>query len=231
MTRAQRLVWDLPIRLVHWALLATVVGSYVTDLLGPAWFAWHVACGCMVLVLVAFRIVWGFVGTRHARFTSFVRGPAVLMAYLRPKRIPDTSKPMAGHNPLGGLGIVIMLVLLLAQAGTGLFANDDIDNAGPFFGWVSDGLSNRLTSVHHFVFKLLEMMIGLHVGAVLFYLFVKRRNLVTPMLTGRKDAGSVPPGEELHGSRPWLALLLLAILALLLLWALRLAPPVSFSAY
>lgn len=97
-----------------------------------------------------------------------------------------------GHNPLGAWSIVAMLVLLLIQAGTGLFANDDILIEGPLYAWVSKGTSDWLTTIHRFNFNLLLLVIAVHLSAVLFYLLVKRENLIRPMLSGRKR---LPPGR------------------------------------
>ena len=126
-----RLVWDLPVRITHWLLVACVGGSWATHYAGVEWFQWHRRLGYAVLVLVAFRVAWGFVGTRHARFANFLRGPRAIVEYLR------SDRETVGHNPLGALGVVAMLGLLGLQAATGLFANDEIMNAGPFYGWIS----------------------------------------------------------------------------------------------
>lgn len=226
-----RLVWDLPIRVVHWVVLAAVIGCYVTDKLGPSYFTWHLACGCTVLVLVIFRILWGFVGTRHARFKSFLRGPRDVLRYLRGQPPGGGAFAVVGHNPLGGAGIVVMLLLLLTQATTGLFSNDDIVNVGPFFGWVSDKLSYRMTYVHHLTFQMLEVMIGVHVAAVLYHQFVKRSNLIGPMFSGRKPADAVHSGEEISGSRLWLAAAIVITLTLILIYLVRTAPVASLSPF
>jgi cytochrome b len=226
-----RLVWDVPVRLVHWLLVCAVVGCYVTDKLGPSYFRWHVICGCSVLILVVFRILWGFVGTRHARFVSFLRGPRAIWSYLRGRSSNLTNATSVGHNPLGGISVLVLLLLLLTQAATGLFSNDDIDNSGPLYGWVSSQLSDRLTGLHHLAFTLLEIMIGLHLAAVLFYTVVKRSGLIGPMVSGRKPAAEVPVAQEIPGSRLWLALILLILLNAALLYIVKKAPAVSMSPF
>jgi cytochrome b len=226
-----RLVWDLPVRVTHWLLVLAVVGAWTTNKLGPSWFTWHLVCGCTVLVLVSFRLIWGFVGTRYARFSSFLRGPRTVLAYLRGHASGVPLPDPIGHNPLGGLSVLVLLTLLLAQALTGLFSNDDIANAGPFYGWVSEARSGQLTSVHHRVFLLLEIFIGLHLLAVLFYTFIKRVRLIAPMISGYKPAQLVPAGREISGSRLWAAVLLLLALTAALLWLIHRAPPVEFSAF
>lgn len=223
------MVWDLPVRIVHWALVLAIIGSWTTHRLGPVYFTWHVVCGCTVIVLVTFRIVWGFLGTRHARFSSFIRGPRAVRSYLRGTAAMQAAIP--GHNPLGAISVVLMLLLLLAQGLTGLFANDAIANTGPLYGWVSGSTSDLLTSIHHRVFFALEVLIPLHIAAVLFYAFVKRVQLIGPMFSGYKPAERVPPGQEISGSRLLSAVILVAAIACLLLVLLRLAPPAGLSSF
>lgn len=221
-----RLVWDLPLRIVHWLLVAGLAGSWLTHELGVGWFAWHLRIGCVTLVLVAFRIAWGFVGPRHARFASFLCGPAAVLAYLR-----GEGPTPAGHNPLGALGVVAMLALLLAQALSGLFANDEILNTGPLYGYVSDGQSDRLTGLHEANFKALLAVIAVHVAAIGWHRWHKRVDLVRPMLTGRKPAGQVPADEEIEGHRLWLAAVLVVVAAVALWRVIATAPPASMSLY
>ena len=221
-----RLVWDLPVRVTHWALVLAVAGCWATHYAGVEWFAWHRRLGYTVLVLVAFRIVWGFVGTRHARFASFVRGPRMLLAYLR-ERGPAT----VGHNPLGALSVIALLALLLLQAGTGLFANDEIMNMGPFYGWIAPELSNRITSLHRASSEWQLVLIGLHVAAVAYYVRVHRQPLVNAMITGRKPAAEVPAAETITGSRVLLACVIVALLAIALAIAVLLAPETTIALY
>jgi cytochrome b len=226
-----RRVWDLPVRVTHWLLLAAVSGSWVSAELSGDAFRWHEYCGYTVLVLVTFRLLWGLVGTRHARFASFLRGPRAILDYLRRLRSPARYRPSIGHNPLGGWVVLVMLTLLLGQALTGLFANDEVANTGPLYGWVSGAHSDALTRLHHRIFHILQFVVGLHITAVLLYLLVRHDNLVWPMLSGRKPAAEVPAGEEIHGSRLGLALLLVALLAAALAVAIRLAPEASLSIF
>jgi cytochrome b len=221
-----RLVWDLPVRVTHWALVLAVAGCWATHYAGVEWFAWHRRLGYTVLVLVVFRIVWGFVGTRHARFASFLRGPRTLVAYLR-----ERGRATVGHNPLGGLSVLAFLALLLLQAATGLFANDEIMNMGPFYGWIAPELSNRITSLHRASSEWLLVLIGLHLAAVAFYVRVLRKPLVNAMVTGRKPAAGVPPGEAITGSRVLLACAIVAALAIALTLAVRAAPEATIALY
>jgi len=221
-----RLVWDLPVRVAHWALVLAVAGCFATHYAGIEWFAWHRRCGYAVLILAVFRIVWGFVGTRHARFVRFVRGPGAILDYLR-----RNGPPTVGHNPLGALSVLALLALLLLQAATGLFANDEIMSMGPFYGWIAPQLSNRITTVHRLNSDGLLVLIGVHLAAVAYYVRVRRQALVRAMLTGRKPAGSVPAGEAISGSRPLLAIAIVAVLVVALGCAVRAAPEATIALY
>jgi cytochrome b len=223
----ERLVWDFPLRAVHWLIALAVAGCWATHYAGVEWFMWHRRLGYSVLVLVVFRIAWGFVGTRHARFTSFLRGPRAIVDYLR-GRAPA---PPVGHNPLGALAVVAMLVVLLAQAATGLFANDEIMNAGPFYGWVDPALSNRITGLHRLNSDLLLVLIALHVAAVAWYVAVRRQPLLRAMITGTKPPALVAPEQAIAGSRVVLALVLVAALAGALALALGAAPEASIALF
>jgi cytochrome b len=221
-----RLVWDLPVRVTHWALVLAVAGCFATHYAGIEWFSWHRRLGYAVLVLVLFRVVWGFSGTRHARFASFLRGPRTTLAYLR-----GDVAATAGHNPLGAFAVLAMLALLLTQASTGVFANDAIMNTGPFYGWIAPELSNRLTTLHRASSDWLLVLIGLHLVAIVFHVHVRRRALVSAMITGRKPAAAVPAGEAIGGSRTPLAIAIVAVIALALALAVRAAPEAALALY
>jgi cytochrome b len=224
---ASHLVWDLPLRVAHWALAVTVAGAWATHYAGTRWFAWHRALGYATLVLVVFRIVWGFVGPRHARFTSFVRGPAEVLCYLRSRPLRATP----GHNPLGALSVIAMLAVLLFQAATGLFANDEIANAGPFYGWIAPATSNRISGLHQANSNLVLGLVVLHLAAVAWYARVAGRPLVRAMITGRKPGTEVPPGEALQDSRTLRALVIIAALVVALALAVRTAPDATIALY
>lgn len=228
--RPRVLVWDLPVRLMHWTLVLAVGGAWATQEIEGDWFKYHVWCGYVVLVVAATRIAWGFVGTRHARFAAFIRGPSAIFAYAR-GLFGRAAERHAGHNPLGALMVLALLLLLLAQAVTGLFANDQIMANGPLYGYVSGATSDRLTSLHKQGFDLLLAAIALHVAAAFFYLLVRRDNLILPMLTGRKSADAVPPEERIASSRTWLWALVLAAFAVVLYVVIRTAPEASMFGF
>ena len=226
-----RKVWDLPVRVMHWGLVLAVGGAWLTRELEGDWFAWHVRCGYAVLLLAATRIVWGFVGTRHARFADFVRGPRAVLRYLRGGAGEDGQR-IAGHNPLGALMVLALLLMLLTQATLGLFANDKIMSTGPLFGYVSAETSDRLTSLHKQLFDVIVVAVAVHVAAALFYLWMRRENLILPMITGRKPGDLLPPGaSDIGPSRTLLAVGIAAALGALLWWVLKNAPEASLFAF
>jgi cytochrome b len=223
----QAMVWDLWVRATHWLLVLTVAGAWATRKLPGDWFQWHMRLGYLTLVLVATRLLWGLVGTRHARFANFVRGPVTIWRYVS-GLLAGRDVSTAGHNPLGALMVLALLGVLLGQAVTGLFANDaDVFEYGPLMGFVTTELSDLLTRWHHRMADVILILVGLHVLAALGYWAIKRDNLILPMITGRKPAAQVPPAERIVRSRLWLALLLAAALAAALTWAVRTAPVIE----
>jgi cytochrome b len=202
------LVWDLPVRLFHWGLAALIVTSLVSVEIGGNAMQIHQLSGVSVLALVLFRVLWGLFGSTRARFADFVRGPRAVLGYaaaLLRGRAPFS----AGHNPLGGWMVLALLASLLTQAGTGLFANDDVMIEGPLVKYISKDTSDWLTGIHHLNAAVLLVLIGVHVAAALFYLVVKRENLILPMLTGRKPLAPGREFEPTRGGPLWLAALLL----------------------
>ena len=220
------LIWDLPVRIIHWSLLVAVVGAWLTRELEGDWFVWHTRFGYTVLVLVLTRVLWGFFGTRHARFAEFVRGPKTVIDYLR-----SGTSSSVWHNPLGALMILAMLTMLLAQAVTGLFANDQVFETGPLFGYVAIETSDRLTSLHKQLFDWIAAAIAVHVAAALFYLWIRKENLILPMITGRKFAENIPEQERISSSRLWLAIVFAVIVGTGLAWIIRSAPEASLYVF
>lgn len=216
------LVWDLPERLFHWLLVLLVVVSVTSAKIGGNAMQVHLLSGYSVLALVLFRILWGFLGGTHARFATFVCGPAAVIAYLR-GLVRHRSGQQHSHNPAGAWAVILMLALLLVQAATGLFANDDIAAEGPLAKLISKALSDRLTGIHYLTVKLLFVLIGVHVSAVAFHLFYNRENLLTPMLTGFKEASAGARDAAQEPGRTWLAAVLLAACAGAVYFLIRLA--------
>lgn len=204
-------IWDLPTRLFHWIFAALIVFSFVTGKMGQ--MEWHVLSGKTILALLLFRIAWGFTGGGYARFTEFVKGPGGTIGYAL-GMLRGTARRYLGHNPLGGWSIVAMLVLVALQASTGLFTTDDIYTDGPLAHLVSDATRKQLTTIHRTSINFLVVLVGLHVLAALYYTFVKKDNLIVPMVTGDKTVeGAAPPAAAC--AAPWLSwVLIVAALAL-----------------
>jgi cytochrome b len=226
---AERRVWDLPVRIFHWALVGAVVAAFITNKLGVRTFKYHVWAGYAVIVLVAFRLVWGLVGTRHARFWNFLRGPVETLTYAR-DLVAGKDKPYPGHNPLGALMVLTLLAALGAQSVLGLFGNDEIYNVGPLYGFVSKDFSLTLTSIHRQLFYWLAGAIALHVLAVIAHKLFRNENLVRAMITGRKPHHAVPAHDAIHSSRLWLAVFLGLALAASLALVVTHAPAAAADA-
>ncbi len=181
-------VWDIPVRLFHWALVLLLAGSWASAEAGVEFMQWHMRCGYGVLTLLLFRVLWGLWGSASARFAGFVRGPRAVLGYAR-DWLSRRPQHYLGHNPLGGWMVIVLLLLVGVQAGSGLFSNDDIFTEGPLYAWVTKDISDALTFVHKRNFNLLLAAVGLHVMAVLLYLW-RGENLLKAMFTGRKPTGA-----------------------------------------
>ena len=208
--RASTHVWDLPTRLFHWLFAAAVIGAIVTVKVGGSWMDWHLPFGVTALVLLTFRVVWGFTGSRYARFSSFVKGPGTVWHYLRHPQ--DRAPP--GHSPLGGLSVVALLLVVAVQAGTGLFATDDILTSGPLNQFVSSDTAALLTSIHKWNENVLFGLIGLHLLAIAIYA-LRGKQLVPPMITGNVLSENLPSdtvaARDTVGLKIW-ALALIVVL-------------------
>jgi len=212
MNRETIAVWDLPTRLFHWSLVLLLGGLWISAEIGNEAMRYHEILGFLVLALVVTRGLWGVVGSSTARFSHFVRGPGGARAYLRRLRRGEAGHTV-GHNPLGGWMVLLLLVLLLAQAVSGMFATDDLAFDGPLNYLVREHTAHQLTHLHHLGFDLLLGLVGLHVVAVVFYLVRFGVNLVRPMITGRKAVPEGWQGEAPTLRRGWLALMLFAAVA------------------
>ncbi|HEX9178905.1 MAG TPA: cytochrome b/b6 domain-containing protein [Burkholderiales bacterium] len=196
-------VWDVPLRLFHWLLVALVCLSVATGKVGGNAMKWHMYSGYGVLFLLLFRLLWGIFGGSYARFSHFLRGPAAVRGYACGLFLRQPSHTL-GHNPLGGLMVALMLAVLLFQAGSGLFSNDDIATEGPLYAKVGKDLSDRITTWHKLNSNLVLALAGLHVAAVFFYLGFKGENLVRPMISGWKQVPE-PPRQPARFPGPWRA--------------------------
>ena len=204
--------WDLPTRLFHWTLVVLIALAYVSRRWGDAGLVWHTWNGYAVLVLIVWRILWGFFGSSTARFGTFLYWPWKAAGYGidflrgRPRRF-------LGHNPLGGLVVLAFLGLVGLMGFLGLFAYDDHDGlvGGPLSGRVSEEIWQVATRWHIRLFDVLLWLIGLHVAANLAYLVLKRENLVRAMITGRKPAAEFEDCREAALAGSGRALVCLAV--------------------
>ena len=214
-------VWDVLLRLTHWSFPLLIAASWWTAE-NHKW-ALHRRLGLVLFGLLAFRVVWGFVGPETARFSQFVKGPGAVLAYLRGQG--EGAAPAIGHSPVGGWSTVALIGAMLLQVSLGLFAGDPYDGmTGPLNPLVGVTLADTITEVHEAFFNVLVGLIVLHLGAITFYA-VKGNDLVSPMVGGTR-----PPLEGVTGigSTPWLRGLLAAALAAgLALWVTYGAPPLT----
>jgi cytochrome b len=188
-------VWDLPTRLFHWSLVASMAGLVVTGYAGGAAMYWHARFGYTVLALLLFRVVWGFVGGRWSRFASFLYSPRRVVRYLRGQ---ETSG--LGHNPLGALSVFAMLAGLFVQVGTGLVGDDQISFTGPLNRFVTEAQGLAATWFHKGVGQwLLAALVLLHIAAIAFYVVRRKQNLIQPMIDG--DSAPAPLSMSLPASR------------------------------
>jgi cytochrome b len=202
-------VWDLPTRIFHWGLVLCIVGLVASGEVGGEAMQWHFRFGYAALTLILFRLIWGFVGGYWSRFRNFVVSPSTLISYLRGIRTPDQE---VGHNPLGALSVIALLLVPLAQVAAGLMSDDEIATAGPLVSKVPGAWVSLATYMHTEVIKVvLILLVLVHVAAILWYRFRRGKNLVKPMLSGDKVMDSdFPNSRDTSGSR------LLALTTLLL---------------
>jgi len=214
-------VWDLPTRLFHWLLVACIIGSVVTSQVGGNAMVWHFRFGFAIASLLLFRLVWGLIGGRWSRFTAFLYSPATVVRYLKGDGKPEHA---IGHNPLGAASVFAMLVFLIAQVSTGVISDDEIAAVGPFAKFVSNATVSAATSYHKTYGKFaLIGLIVLHVAAIAYYAFVKRDNLVRPMITGDKALSIQVPASRDDAASRLAALVVGVACASLVAWALSLA--------
>jgi cytochrome b len=211
-------VWDLPTRLFHWLLALAIVGSIATVKIGGNLMVWHERLGYFVLTLLLFRLAWGVVGGRYARFANFVRGPRAVLGYLRGK----AGTPHApGHNPLGALSVMGLLAVLAFQAGSGLFTNDDIAFEGPLARHVSGAASSLLTTLHRRNQWVILALVALHVCAILYYRFGRSQDLIGPMVRGDASVAGNPVPSRDDAALRLRALAIAAACGLAVAWLVR----------
>jgi cytochrome b len=203
--------------LFHWLLAA---------LIGFSWWSvhnhhtdWHIWSGCGILTLLIFRLLWGFVGSSTARWSSFIRGPASVIAYLRGRWNG------VGHTPLGALSVVAILLAVAVQVGLGLIAEDeDGIYTGPLARLVSIDTSDSARDIHELWFNVILGLLILHVAAIIYYR-ARGKRLTLPMITGKAEV--TPGASPMRSGKWWVALLCLAIAIGVTRWVIAGAPPFS----
>lgn len=214
-------IWDLPTRAFHWLLAACVVASVVSAKIGGDAMVWHLRLGYTVLALLAFRLLWGFVGGRWSRFSAFVYAPSTVWRYVRGRHGPHEQLDI-GHSPLGALSVFALLAVLALQVGTGLFADDEIATTGPLISYVSGTTSLAFTKWHKGWGQWLIIgLVALHVAAIAVYA-LRRRNLVGPMVAGDKHLPAHVPASADHAGTRLLALGLFASCCAAVAWLVNL---------
>jgi cytochrome b len=189
-------VWDAPTRLFHWTLALLVVAAYATWRL--KWMDWHARAGYATLAAGLFRILWGLFGSETARFARFIASPGAALRHLRRalRREPDRQ---VGHNPAGGWMVLTLLLLVLGEALSGVYVDNDVANEGPLSELVPAAVANAITALHGLLWDVLLGAVVLHLAAIGFYATVKGQNLLTPMLTGWKPLPASFPQPALAG--------------------------------
>lgn len=204
-------LWDWPVRLVHWLFVLILPAMWWTAEEGN--LTLHKQLGMVMVILLAFRILWGLVGSSTARFAGFVRGPVAVGRYVRSLFGGPAGEPVVGHNPLGGWSAILLLLLLCWHVGLGLIAQDtDGIESGPLNHLVDYDTAEWAREMHEFGFNLILALVAIHVLAIVFYLVVKRDNLVGPMFTGRR---ALAEGTTAPRIAPWW----LALVCLFIAWA------------
>lgn len=178
--------------------------------------------GYWMIGLLTFRLVWGVIGTRHARFVAFFPTPGRLIRYLK-KVFSGQSTETVGHNPLGSLMIFATLLLVGLQAVSGLFMDDEIMYAGPFYDAVSSEFASTMNRIHIAAINLILLLVAVHIAAVLYHVLVRRERLIRAMLSGKKSAEVVPEEESITGSRLGLAVVVALAAAGFTYWLVVLA--------
>ena len=216
-----QVVWDLPVRVVHWLLVGLLPCVWATAELGLA--AWHRWIGYTLLSALLFRIYWGVFGSRTARFSSFLRGPGAVLAYVRRLASGTATTEQVGHNPAGGWSVAAMLSLLLVQAATGLFSVDDYGiESGPLATYVSFETGRLVAGIHASVFDAIVVVVAIHIVAVLGYWAFRKENLIGAMISGvRRGVGRCVEdgaiGSSRHAIAAWLGCG--AVVLILVLWS------------
>jgi len=224
----KHLIWDLPLRIFHWSFAFIILASWYTAEQGADLVEIHMKLGFVALALLVFRVLWGIIGPKHARFSQFLPSPKKLLLYLRNSK---SQKTTPGHNPLGAMMVVLMILLISIQAISGLFINDDVFSSGPYYGSISNELEKTMRFLHHNTFDFMIAAIGIHLAAVAYYWRIKKQNLVLPMITGKKSTGQVEAIDAIPHSKIILACILAICCVGFVYWLVVVNAPVIEELY
>jgi cytochrome b len=217
----KHLVWDIPVRLFHWLLVLCLFGQWLTAEVLEDAMDIHFYIGYFTLGLIIFRLIWGFFGTKYARFNSFIASPKTVLSYL--KNMPTKQHTFSiGHNSLGGLILPAVIILVGLQAISGLFTTDDIVYTGPYYASADSNLQQYMQWLHHNIFDLLLVIIGIHLIAIGWYLIFLKHNLILPMLDGKK---MVAEKDSIKHSQLLKAILIMCVVAIFVYWLVEINPP------
>jgi cytochrome b len=217
------LVWDGPTRLFHWLLFILVVVAWFTGEGEGAGAIIHRAAGSAIAGLIIFRAIWGFAGGEHARFADFAFAPGAALANLR-QLSAGRAKSYLGHNPLGAVAVYLLLINIAVIVASGLFSAGET-NAGPFAGaW-----GGAIAEIHETAFRVLQVLVSLHVLGVIVESIVTKDALARAMITGAKRRGLADPAADARRAAPT-AFLFAAAIGLIVALALMTAPAGAPSA-
>lgn len=188
MTTHEIKVWDGAVRIFHWALVIAFAVAYLSE--GDDLMTVHVWAGYAIAALVIFRLLWGVLGTEHARFRDFVVAPSAAFSYLKGV-FRGTARRYLGHNPAGGWMILLLLAMLTLISLTGIALYGVGDHAGPLAGFMAgygENTEDFLEELHEVLVNATLILVGIHLLGVVWESVLHRESLVKAMLTGRKRA-------------------------------------------
>jgi cytochrome b len=226
----QQLVWDLPVRIFHWCFVCVLLALWYTSDQDNGLIEVHIKLGYTALGLTLFRIIWGFLGTKHAQFINFIPSINQLKAYIHDLRVGQV-KNYIGHNPLGSLMVIFILFAVLLQASTGLFISDDIFSAGPYNGVFSEEIEKFLKLVHSNGFNIIATLSGIHILAVLYHVIIKKENLIKPMIDGKKSIDNADENNLIKHSKLLTAFVIAVVVVVFVYWLVVLNAPIIEEFY
>lgn len=216
------LVWDLPLRIFHWGFVISIVGAWITHELGEDYISLHMQFGYVALGLVSFRLIWGVIGPHYSQFKTFFPSPKLIHRYIKSKK-EDGNNAILGHNPLGSLSVFAMLVLVLIQSVSGLFMNDEIFTTAPYHNSLGSDVDKIMNFIHKNAFDIIQLLILLHIGAIIYYKIFKKQALASSMFTGKKIGNE--KSLSIKSSKIVLAIIVAIIVTAFIYWLVVLNVP------